>query len=768
MARLEFIDSDGQPQHLLIGQDLRLVMIGRNPDCHISTTNPSVSRNHGEITYRAGLYVLEDHDSSNGTMLNDEEITPRKLMVLQDQDVILCGEFEIRFHDDDEAEELAPAPPAPVQPQRLRPPARREDEVSGFGVALSQRRAGAQPPPEPDYPVREPGYATPQDAYPPPEPAYEPSEPVYPPPEPVYQEAEVDYQAQDPGYAPEEKERPSSRRRRLAPPTAGRAQGAAAAAAAAPSPKPTPVAAAPMPSAVDTAEIEALQARVTELEDALRYYEEKEESAEDITALEAEKDELKRQLEHKTIVLEEASANVAELNQKIGVLESKIRRQEVEIDNHMEKQIDLREQLAHQAKQIEEQRREINQRDHQIEDIEYEIRNLKESLEESSAGLGDKSEAISSLKAEISQKSRMIDELQRQLDITSYDLQQAQEQLEQVTSEFSGTGGEVDGLKRKISNLQDIISDKGQQLSDKEDELREVLDELEIYRDEDRGGTGRKLAKLQEEREKAEQDADASRGRADALQAETDALQEEARAQQQDIETLRAELDRARSVSASSSEREGELVAQLKRDNRDLRRQIDDLEARALGAGGNGAQVEALRRQVADLEEENDLLDARIAKLSRRKGLADRDAGASPEALRELKAENRKLRLQAEELKKELSKSGQQQAEAGLSGQQRETLQDIYDRFNSLAAKVAGDMDTAAFSASELKRLVELLERIDLSGLEGRDRRKLEMLMRDINPTETLDTLEEMMNSSMSSAKGARQQLRNMRGVLEV
>ncbi len=692
MARLEYIDNAGQPATIVVGPQHRRVTVGRNPESDISTTNPSVSRNHGEILLRGGVYLLKDNDSSNGTMLNGGVARPHKLLVLQHGDIVTCGEFELRFFDDGQDELYLP--PVAVEP----------------------------PPPEPLPARRRPA---PSEAPP----------PVYAPPDP--------YAASDTGFADAAvgDAGPARRARRPAP-----RDPEVALPPSVPVAPPPPVAPVPV---VDTAELIRLRSRVVELETMLQDY--ANQGGADMAALEGERQKLEGQLEARTIALDEAQATASDLKQKLSDLEAKLRRQDSDIENYVDKQTDLKENIAHQASQIAELRRELNERDHELEDLRTELRQAETKRKEIEQQQGGREKEINNLKAEFSSKSRMIDELQRQLDITTYDLQQAQEHLSRVTSEFSGTGGEVDALKRKISDLKAIMDDKDQRLQEKEEELRDAQEELEILREEDQGGTSDKLKQLQTELGRLRQENAGLAG---------------------DLETAREDLEKAQAAPRGGAS--PELVNQLKRDNRDLRRQIEDLETQLASGGGGGAkaggdssaQVAQLQRQIEDLEAENELLNERIAKMSRRGGGGEAEA----EAVRELKAENRKLRQQLEEAEERAAAAAQAPAPSGggLGKEVVGDLKELYEKFNALSAKVTGDMDTAAFSAAELKRVVELLDRMDLSGLNDRDKRKLEILLRDVNPRETLDTMEQMMNSSMEAAKGARTDLRKMRELLEV
>ena len=54
-----------------------------------------------------------------------------------------------------------------------------------------------------------------------------------------------------------------------------------------------------------------------------------------------------------------------------------------------------------------------------------------------------------------------------------------------------------------------------------------------------------------------------------------------------------------------------------------------------------------------------------------------------------------------------------------------------------------------------------MLDRVDLSGLESRDRRKLESIMRDVEPHETLGALEDTLNVCLERAKDMKAKLKD-------
>jgi pSer/pThr/pTyr-binding forkhead associated (FHA) protein len=73
-----------------------VVTIGRQPDNLLRIDNPIVSGHHARIFWENNHYVLEDHESFNGTYLNDRSVSKA---VLSDGDVIVIGKHRIQFHD---------------------------------------------------------------------------------------------------------------------------------------------------------------------------------------------------------------------------------------------------------------------------------------------------------------------------------------------------------------------------------------------------------------------------------------------------------------------------------------------------------------------------------------------------------------------------------------------------------------------------------------------------------------------------------------------
>ena len=655
MPSLVYTDESGQRATVDIAGPSRVATVGRNPDCSITTTNPSVSRNHSEIRLHGPYVVIEDKGSSNGTFVNDDEV--KKPVVLVSGDLIKCGDFEIEFLEDgaespgNGAE--APAKTAtPASPPTTPAPA-------ADPIAPSPQRPRAARPPTDERPSRAP---------------------------------RVQSSASSPALEAVVEDDPSSENADLA-------------------------------------------RKVDELQTLVSYYENEGNSDELQAKMAKVSNELTRQ-EAITQTLEEQQEQLQiDLRQQdklIGELENRLERRDMEIENHLEKQKELREQLAHQSDQIGDLRGDVNDRDHEIEDLAYKHEEAQRTVEGVRKSDDDKSQEIQEYKAELSQKSRLVEELQKQLDIMTYDLKAAHEELEDVAETSTRGGAEVTMLERKVRHLQEIVTDKEGIIEDLKSGLDEREQEIGLLR-EDGGGL-------------------------DAQETER---------WERKVDDLQAEIEELQSAGRGSSA-PTEKLNELKRANRELRHRVEELESQpapaarsaadeetAAGAGlggGDGRQLKALQADLGELQEENELLRQRVDKLRRGGGDATPNDGA---AITALKRENRELRRRI----RELEESGGGAARGGSD----ELFNELLDDVNSAVSTWVSDFDSATFSAAELKRLVEMLDRVDLSGLEARDRRKLESIIRDVEPHETLGNLEDTLNVCLERAKDMKAKLRDAR-----
>jgi len=71
-----------------------LISIGRVEGNDIVLTHPSVSSKHAELRLEGGDYRLVDHNSTNGTKVNDERISE---VMLRNQDLVSVGNIVLAY-----------------------------------------------------------------------------------------------------------------------------------------------------------------------------------------------------------------------------------------------------------------------------------------------------------------------------------------------------------------------------------------------------------------------------------------------------------------------------------------------------------------------------------------------------------------------------------------------------------------------------------------------------------------------------------------------
>jgi predicted component of type VI protein secretion system len=168
--------------------DGREMRIGRAPSCEINLDgDPLVSRFHAQLRPADGGYVISDLNSSNGTLVNDQEITADTL--LREGDELTIGECKLRveagFFEINTADVSQPAADV-SQPAAEIPDAPPSDSLSAESFPTEQMSPSADVTPDvaPDaFPPFYEGATGPMPAAAIPTPEI-PAEPAAPPPPP--------------------------------------------------------------------------------------------------------------------------------------------------------------------------------------------------------------------------------------------------------------------------------------------------------------------------------------------------------------------------------------------------------------------------------------------------------------------------------------------------------------------------------------------------------------------------------------------------------
>jgi hypothetical protein len=83
----------GEPYAVRLGRNI----IGRDRKSDIYVNDDQASAHHADLVFRPdeGRYILMDHNSTNGTYVNDVEIEPRRDLI--DRDVVTIGRHRFLF-----------------------------------------------------------------------------------------------------------------------------------------------------------------------------------------------------------------------------------------------------------------------------------------------------------------------------------------------------------------------------------------------------------------------------------------------------------------------------------------------------------------------------------------------------------------------------------------------------------------------------------------------------------------------------------------------
>ena len=87
--------------------DIEVLLIGRDPACQLVLPDSMVSRLHAKLSFRKGLYYIEDCDSRHGVFINGKKLTSSTAVSLDD-DVRICS-CSLRFLDEQSSSMSNPA-----------------------------------------------------------------------------------------------------------------------------------------------------------------------------------------------------------------------------------------------------------------------------------------------------------------------------------------------------------------------------------------------------------------------------------------------------------------------------------------------------------------------------------------------------------------------------------------------------------------------------------------------------------------------------------
>jgi len=460
-------------------------------------------------------------------------------------------------------------------------------------------------------------------------------------------------------------------------------------------------------------------------------------SRDEFEALKRENIGLKTVEQRQREQIEQLQNEILDRERSLADMERRTQHHDNVVEGLNDKIAKLREQLELQKEQLRDLRDQLKRRNDENEDLQFKLQRLEEAMNSSTDATANQEATIADLQVQINQRDRKIEDLQRELDLAQFALttekdnvERLEMTLEQVNDQTSGFERYRQDMEKVVEQHESTIVDLRRAIDERDREINRLHGELEAAsadgahahselrqrvqklekavqtRDED-------IAALEDQLRAAERRAGKSLGGPD----------EDVEAMRREIEELKDELEVARAASGQGGGRRDlvQQINQLKRENRDLRMQVDD----GGGGGGGGAGDDALRRKIVELENELEETRDRLRTVQR---------------------------------------SGSSDGE--LSEELRKRAKEVYQAINDVVSQWRDDMQSMELYVEDLHRLVEAFQRIDMSSLNTVDRVRLEGVIEEIDPKITFEEIESVIDKNQTAAGSIKSSLRDLREVV--
>lgn len=100
--KFSLVVSQGPNKGRVIPVSLPQFLVGRDSKCHLRPASQSISKRHCELLNRGDKWFLRDLNSTNGTFVNDEQVTGER--ELHDGDILKIGPLEFGVSIEAQAE----------------------------------------------------------------------------------------------------------------------------------------------------------------------------------------------------------------------------------------------------------------------------------------------------------------------------------------------------------------------------------------------------------------------------------------------------------------------------------------------------------------------------------------------------------------------------------------------------------------------------------------------------------------------------------------
>ena len=592
MVKLVYSDQGGREKSVEIGEHNSKVMIGRNPDCTISTNNASVSRVHAMVIWRDGKIYVSDPPNShptNGTKVDGMRLQQGEMLELFAGSELLCGSFQITVVSDSGddlahmGEQVHQIPmqmpnqiPAQMPNQMQMPPQNpmqaqmQNPSMQGYSTGGAAAAAG---------------YNNPQNY----------SSPVAP----------------RSGYVPNVRQQ-APQQQAMSPVSNMNMQRA-------PVRAPYP----PHNSAVSGVNNVVAQSNIPAPDDMIKLLDEK-------AGLQRD--------------LDTANANIISLNDTIKELQEKLEeRNQILADSDrrneyhetvmtgLKDMIDkLKEQLDHQKEQYQECRRDLVSSQDEAESLKLELSTLKETLESKGMATSNAETALADLKVQLTQKNRQIQDLQRELDLTQYSCKEERENCDRLKENLDTLNSALEESQRRNADMEKVVEQHEVMFSELKGNLNDRAREIRQLQDSLRAKGGADSAALMQELSTVRENLNRRTSEVELLQKQLKNAEDRAAAGAAAKAEAEKAFDRIRELESTLAKGDNELESEVS----SLQKRVDDLmnendmlrqkSASGVVSGGDPAQMDKIRSLYSDMNDvvsqwRDDLgmLDSSISDLQR-------------------------------------------------------------------------------------------------------------------------------------------------------
>ena len=532
--KLQYTNNSGETATRSLDKN-ETVLVGRSKDAEIHTTNPSVSRKHGQFSYEGGKWQVRDLGSSNGNFVNDVATDQATLSV---DDCVKFGDFEVLFLQGTSKE----AKPTPA------------NDPYGFDQRIDEASAKKKPA-----------------AKPAPKPA--PKQAAKPAPKPV----PVEKPTKKPTPKRAKAEEPAEERARVVRRDEPKADPEAAKRLAALEKEHKRLSESKQER--EDKYVEQIKQQGAEIESLSQIIKEQKSSMSDLelrneeletrsTRYEVELDsitekyvQIKDQLTLQKQLLEEAREEAADKDDRVFQLESQSSDLESELSAAQDKASDINDQVAALKIKVTQKDRQLEELQRQYDLMEFELRSNKEELQSLQEGFNNDAGDTQKLERRISQLREIIADKENVISELRVDLENKDLEIRQARM---GSGME-DLAEEKAKLLQDYY-DKNRDVDNLTDELRESK-----FQQNELQEKVNELTATAERRGKAEENIDVT------AHPDFKAKMREFQRLEEQMEDLQRQLESAQEQLESASSTEGDSK-KLKSENTSLKRKLTNAE----------------------------------------------------------------------------------------------------------------------------------------------------------------------------------------------